>query len=299
MANFPGRSFTLESPPTLVKEVGSLQSSMPCLQSHGSTVEILPFAESAHLQLQAALRLLLRSAAEDIPELLEALENVLTLLGDAQGRGSQSELRLDQWRLEGYGGLHQLLVSPTLLGEDAETIAAALLHQLAHLLAGVQHLRATSNRGRYHNKHCAHSCEMLGLSVEYDRPYGWRVTGLGETLRARLARSLQELDVALVLQPSVQVDMRDVLSIDLEAEKDCTGSRKYIFASCLCADSRGRPQPIRVASGRWSEHSIFCQLCGSWFTDPQSANHFDAPSPRLPQLDVALPVKPSTNKEAL
>jgi len=258
----------------------SLSSPAGVSTSYGEKVEILTPGDSALLTLRAAMRALLYRAAEDRTDLSVALNEALTVVGESptrRGRRSNYEtsgsFQSERWELSSEGSLHQIFLSGERLGDDAEEVAHTLVHELAHLFAYVRGQRDCSDRGRYHNKAFRENAEALGLVVERSHHYGYRTTGISESLRLRLDREIRELNAALV----IRIKQNSGWSAIPGSGSDITSAepRKYVTAACSCNPRR----VIRVAVGHWQPDSIGCFVCRRFFVDLGPPTLFN-PSPR-------------------
>lgn len=250
--------------------------------------EVLSIGNSAMLTLQQSMSQLLMRAAGPVPGLPEALETVLMRVGDPGRRSVLGQFRPERWDTTSALRLHEILIADHHLDADVEEVANTLLHELAHLLAKVRGLRDNSNRGRYHNAGFKLCAQDIGLVVRYQKPFGYQTECLSPVLRMQLADELLDLRRALVLKLSIptKTPIRIEVGDDL-GDVTSPAKRKSVFAVCGCIDARGRPQPIRVAVGRWRPRSIFCVICGAWFRDPEESLTNVGQRDVTPAIDIA------------
>ena len=156
----------------------------------------------------------------------------------------------DRWQAAAHHGelVHELVIAGEGLALGADDVFTTLLHEAAHALAVARAVSDTSRDGRYHNAQYRQLADELGLNVQRDPAFGWSITTLGPTTRARYAESIDAIAAAITLHRLPEPIM--------------SSGRGLRLAVCGC------PRRIRVAPAVLEQGAISCQLCGQPFSPP-------------------------------
>lgn len=111
----------------------------------------------------------------------------------------------------GWVDEHGITITTHTLDRDAEDVLGALLHEAAHVLAGVRGIKDIRDKSQgeasYHNKHFKLLAEEVGLKPfsMKDDTNGWHTSMLTKDTKVRYARELELIDRALnKIQPDRQ-----------------------------------------------------------------------------------------------
>lgn len=82
----------------------------------------------------------------------------------------------------------EINISAEYLNRPVENIISTLLHEMCHLYAMENHIKDTSNNGRYHNKMFKQLAEDRDLKISYQQYIGWSVTEPTDKLAATIKK---------------------------------------------------------------------------------------------------------------
>ena len=143
----------------------------------------------------------------------------------------------------------EIMISGEGLHRGSRSVLATLLHEAAHALAAARDIQDTSRQGRYHNKHFKTHANELGITVAFDKQFGWSDTTLPDTTATAYEWQLAALEDALTLW---RLD---------ETLTTTTGRRSSNLLAATCSCGRR----IRVAASTLAEAPITCGECDSPF----------------------------------
>lgn len=89
------------------------------------------------------------------------------------------------WK-DSLNSYHEINISAEYLNRPTENIISTLLHEMCHLYAMENHIKDTSNNGRYHNRKFKEIAEARDLKISHAQYIGWSVTEPTEKLRTTI-----------------------------------------------------------------------------------------------------------------
>lgn len=167
----------------------------------------------------------------------------------------------------------EMFVAGETLAKGAEHTVETMLHEAAHVLAGVRDVKDTSRQGRWHNQRFRQLAEELGL--EYTKSSAHPQAGFSECLmtpgtREDYAPVIEELDraIRLTIKLPAFVAAEDGQGSGGEfihgAKKPRQGSGQStnnVKATCQCPE----PRIIRASRKVLDQGFIACGLCHQSF----------------------------------
>lgn len=163
------------------------------------------------------------------------------------GRRALGHFAALRWSSSEGSALHEVAVVAEHLDRSAEFVFETLMHEAAHarnFALGIRDCTAS----QYHNKHFKASAELLGLSVERTKHYGWAKTSLTREATARFQLEVDGL-------ASVLIHRR---GRSLTRARSGSRLRK---ATCAC------PLIIRASRAVLSRTRIICETCNTPFQE--------------------------------
>jgi hypothetical protein len=188
------------------------------------------------------------------PELPEVIVIVAAGGETARGLFKWGHFAAGRWHVAGTNRPEVLVGGEGLL-RPAREVLGTLLHEAAHGLAQVRRIQDTSRQGRYHNRRYANLAAELGLRVDHDPRIGWSVTQVPDATLTSYARTLADLEPALVLWRHA------------ELPNGRTGNSRNLLA-CVCGCGRR----IRVARSTLDQAPIVCGACDGLFEPAMEGN---------------------------
>lgn len=75
---------------------------------------------------------------------------------------------------------YEITICPEFLNRSVEEIAATLLHEMTHLYNQMFNIKDCSRGNTYHNKRFKTEAEKHGLTIGFNKKYGWTLTSLND-----------------------------------------------------------------------------------------------------------------------
>lgn len=111
----------------------------------------------------------------------ELPEAVITIQSSQRAYGHITVRKV--WK-DSFDSYHEINIAAEYLNRPVENIISTLLHEMCHLYAMENHIKDTSNQGRYHNKRFKEIAEARDLKISHSQYIGWSVTEPTDKLKA-------------------------------------------------------------------------------------------------------------------
>lgn len=176
---------------------------------------------------------------------LNPLPNVTITVSSTGKRRLNGHFAWDRWNQEDGSVQPEINITGQRLCDGAEAVFCTLLHEAAHALAAVNHIKDTA--GRRHNQKFHDLAEVLGCEVDRTQHSAGITPAIMEWTRIIYAEEIAAIETAL----TQDVTRRGTVPAGR--------SYNYVPLTCECGER------IRMAPSKYETESILCLKCNYTF----------------------------------